>query len=49
MEETTATDSVVAGLVAALKNIKADANDLLNEQIRMLALAQALVDRIQNL
>ena len=49
MEETTATDSVVAELVAALESIKADANDLLNEQIRMLALAQVLVDRIQNL
>ena len=43
------TDSVVNCLVATLEGIKADVNDLVSEQIRMLAIAQALADRINNL
>ena len=48
-EAPVASDSIVTCLVATIDGIKADIDDLVNEQVRMLALVQAMADLINNL
>ena len=43
------TTSVVAALATTLEEIKASIDDLVNEQVRMVAITEALADRIHNL